>query len=365
MSLFSLLFCLILSTTSGVATAQETPPSGIEVEIRDLPVDLSKLSPAEQKKAIARLVKDAEEASEGGGEHGSESGNKVGAFFKEYAKKLNIPKVALGMYRWYNVMSDKYPAMVADLSIMLMMSHTLEMLSGPVGVSLSTAAGAPQWVNWTIGVAGGVISIPGLDPLCIGLGIAYVKSPHFRSGVTYTRVAIMKVVSALGVDRFLNWFIQKTERVDFIKNSLRSEPGRYRYLTVPSDDTSGLKYEFRNTKNEVFARVEFELNVERGTVHAKKATFFTEPSTSVSPKQFSQMLGLFNHNVSDAFSKSYSSFKKGNIESAASEYHVTVVDQHAGGIDFTYLPKALKLTEKRSWSQNFWNAVHCPSLFGN
>lgn len=365
MKILHFFFALTL-LCANVSFAQSDQQSDkVEIITSEVDVDFSQMTPEEQKKKLAELVHAAEEASEGG-ESAEAPKNKVVGFAKEYASKMNIPKVARGMYRWYNVMEGKYPSIAADLSIMLLASHTTEMLSGPVGVAMASAGGAPEWVQWSIGVTGGVISIPGLDPLCIALGLAYVKIPAFRKGVTKTRIVVMRVVSATGVDRMVNWFVQKQNRVDFIQNAIQAAPGKYTYLISAKDGDPGLSYEFKNPAGAVFARVDFERN-ENGIVSAKRVQFDSARSETVTARSFSSMLGLFNSNVSQALSQAYRAAKSSQLNSLKSEYHVTNITQNAEAqsTEIEFRPSALKLTAKRSWSEAARKFFNCNVLLNS
>lgn len=351
------LLILLLISAPAFSYGSEGDENRVEITTVEVDGDFATMSEADRRKVLAKLVHDAEEASEGG-EFEAKTKNKVAAFIQEYASKINIPKVALGMLRWYYVQEAKYPSIAADLSVMLLASHSTEMLSGPIGVALSSAGGAPTWVNWLIGVTGGIISIPGLDPLCIGLGWAYVKYPGFRNGVTTSRVFLMKAVTGIGADRFVNWFIQKQNRADFIRNALESEPGKYTYMLEASDGEPGKRYEFRNPQGRVFAWVNFENET---TTFVNEVQFDVEAAKTVPTPEFSRMLGLFNSNVSIALSKAYKAFKNGKLIPLGSEYHVLdiVPALTKSTVNIRFRPRALKLTDKVSWSDQLLSWFRC------
>lgn len=126
------------------------------------------------------------------------------SFFKTYAQKANLPKVMLGMLRWYETKKSDYPTIAADLSLLLLTSHSMEMLSGPIGAAWSQSQHLPIWVTSAIATVGGIISIPGLDPLCMLLGFTYVKSSKFRNGVGVTRIFLKHAVDKSGLGLMLS-----------------------------------------------------------------------------------------------------------------------------------------------------------------
>jgi hypothetical protein len=116
-------------------------------------------------------------------DHGSGLGNKL----KAWAQKLNVPEFILRQRLLARKGGATGSEHLQNLALLLGTSHLIEMSSGPLGASLAAAMDAPHWLTAGIGVVGGVISIPGLDPLCIGLFALYGHE-GFRNGVTRVRL---------------------------------------------------------------------------------------------------------------------------------------------------------------------------------
>jgi hypothetical protein len=341
-------FTVILILGFAPISFAQNHPSKIIITTVDVDGDFATLNSDQQQQILSQLVESAEDASEGSDEQHS-SRNQVLAFFENWIKKANLPKIFLGMYRWVNVNAAHYPTTAADIGTLLLVSHTIEMSSGPTAVSIASSYGAPPSVLWALGLAGGVISVPGLDPLCIFLGGMYIRSPDFRNRVTKTRLFLIKAISMLGVDRLANWLIQKQSRVDFIINSLKSNPGKFSYL-VPTEQS--MAFEFRNNDGIVFARVELDTDQKTKKDFVKQFQINQDAAATINASEFSKMLGLFNMNVSLALSQAYRYYKKGIHNDLKKHYHVAdiKIDPHNNQLQYDFLSSSLILTDERSWS---------------
>lgn len=93
---------------------------------------------------------------------------------------------------------------IANLPILYGASHLFETLSGPVGGTIASSLGASDAVVRSIWTVGGIIAIPGLDVVCIGLAAAYTF-PSFRNGVTKIRLRLTRVAKWMVGSQLAHW----------------------------------------------------------------------------------------------------------------------------------------------------------------
>jgi hypothetical protein len=113
---------------------------------------------------------------------------------------FNLVRNGWDLLRWVDHRIHLQPAVgehVKNLGMIFGLSHVVETLSGPVGALAGAQIGLPDAVNWIILTAGGIISIPGLDPLCIILAAAYKGSRGFRDKSTKVRVTLVRTSKAV------------------------------------------------------------------------------------------------------------------------------------------------------------------------
>lgn len=128
----------------------------------------------------------------------------IGAFVRGWGKNLNLLKSGRDLLRWVDHRIHVQPALTEhakNLGVIFGLSHAIETISGPVGAAVGLQAGLPDAVNWAILTVGGIISIPGLDPVCIALAAAYKGSDGFRAKITKIRVVLIRasVATARGL----------------------------------------------------------------------------------------------------------------------------------------------------------------------
>jgi hypothetical protein len=269
--------------------ATEVEQSVAEVSVAG---DFKELSQTEQKAVLKKLVHEAEEASEGAEQK---------SFFKTYAQKANLPKVMLGMLRWYETKKSDYPTIAADLSLLLLTSHSMEMLSGPIGAAWSQSQHLPIWVTSAIATVGGIISIPGLDPLCMLLGFTYVKSAKFRNGVGVTRIFLKHAVDKSGLEfvlsRGASVFVRQVPRglppsLDAsVNSSVKSSVMMDFYLEGDSKSEPWLSLEIRNEQSE---------QGDMSTRYVHQATFDPKQRALIRDEQLRVLKTLLGFNAAQA-----------------------------------------------------------------
>lgn len=129
--------------------------------------------------------------------------SKVKALFSQWLENFNLVRVSLDTHRWTQMKyyqdsgKSEYIRNFPVLASFYFLSHTMEMFSGPVGVYAASQAGMSHGAQAIIGTIGAIISIPGLDPLCMLLFVVSPLKPVQRvfSGIRIVAVKVSNVAS--------------------------------------------------------------------------------------------------------------------------------------------------------------------------
>jgi len=141
--------------------------------------------------------------------HSLIEGEESGKFFEDWKEAVNFKKKVIDAYRWVSATKQgAVSGVVFDSVLLFGLSHGLETSSGPILVSAGISNGWPEWITAALGLGGAVISVPGLDPLCIVIFGIYSKSAMFRSVIGKFRTAIVRTAdgaaTVTGLKAFLN-----------------------------------------------------------------------------------------------------------------------------------------------------------------
>lgn len=184
-----------------------------------------------------------------------------GKGFREWMRGFRLSEVATPVCRFYLAKRISHPKAsnhLANFAFLFPLSHVAEMLSGPLLTGLSVSQGWPAAVTGALGVTGLIISIPGLDPLCLFIFASY-PIKIVQKTVTILRKASLAVAGfslrVSGTKMLVTWAmdkawlaqaagsgiqINKLEKA--IEVSLSS--GQHFQLEISSDQTSVLSMEF-------------------------------------------------------------------------------------------------------------------------
>lgn len=179
-----------------------------EFDKKNLSVDFMSLSPEESLEIEKSLIHATHEVIEGADQE---------KFLDGWKQNFNFYQKAKDGYRWWSL-SQQTPArdLILDGVLLFSLSHSLEVSSGPVLVSIGLSNSWPEWVIGAVGVGGSIVSIPGLDPLCMVIFATYYKSPTTRKIVRQVRVAIVKGISGVSEVTGLKKYLEKT----FVQKSM-------------------------------------------------------------------------------------------------------------------------------------------------
>jgi hypothetical protein len=135
------------------------------------------------------------------------------------------------------------------------------MLSGPLSVTIGSKANFHPLILWMLGVGGTIISIPGFDPLCIGLLVSYKYKP-LQKTISNIRIVLVKsthyVARMFGLPILFRWLFQFEDPINFLSQALDKASGK-RFTLIDQDLQSKDRFEFsfNNKKNEPFLTLRF------------------------------------------------------------------------------------------------------------
>jgi hypothetical protein len=116
-----------------------------------------------------------------------------------WAKAFNLKRGVSQVCRLYHIRAQdsRVVVHVSNLAFALPFSQAIEMLSGPVLSTLSTAVGLPPYITGAISVTGAIISLPGIDPICILIFASYPYRP-VQNSLTWIREKTFSALTYTG-----------------------------------------------------------------------------------------------------------------------------------------------------------------------
>lgn len=135
-------------------------------------------------------------------------------FLDNWKQNFNFYQKAKDGYRWSSMNQGTTGRdIILDSVLLFSLSHGIEMSSGPLLVTIGASSGWPQWLLTMTGVAGGIVSVPGLDPLCMIVFATYSKSQTMRTVIRTVRIAIVRssvfLSDTTGLTHFLKQHIER------------------------------------------------------------------------------------------------------------------------------------------------------------
>ncbi len=133
-------------------------------------------------------------------EHGEDSENKtkLNSVMSQWLANFNLARISMDVHRSVQMKyyqddgKNEYIKNFPVLASFYFLSHTIEVLSGPMGIYLASELGMGSAVKMMIGTVGAIITVPGLDPLCILLFAVSPLRPVQRM-MTGIRLVAVKV----------------------------------------------------------------------------------------------------------------------------------------------------------------------------
>ncbi|MBY0315803.1 MAG: hypothetical protein K2Q26_09805 [Bdellovibrionales bacterium] len=288
-------------------------------------------------------------------------GDESGSFLRNWRENFRFQQKAIDGYRWVSMhRGTPYETLVTDGVFLFGLTHVTEMLSGPIAMSVSISQGWPEWITAIFGGVGTIISVPGLDPLCIITFAIYSKSPRFQKFIGRVRWGIVRGVQSTlkfsRADRLL-------QRV-FARHDLGLWLSRIEHLKEIREDSRGrvdleFHYEFRDQPLKVLV----ELTENRAYV--KEVTMHVSHADLLKDKNFETWLKPLGWNAAN-FLRSFlqraqqqpeSSWEKAYLESHEIEGQIqrVIIKDSAVSISAPW---------KSPWtSREMGGAPRCESLF--
>lgn len=98
---------------------------------------------------------------------------------QKWLSAFNFKEVGINAYRAFQIKSSQAATRNHAINLLLIVpvAHGLEMLSGPIASTIAHELGASVSTVLGLGAAGAIISIPGIDPLCILIFATYPLKP--------------------------------------------------------------------------------------------------------------------------------------------------------------------------------------------
>lgn len=137
----------------------------------------------------------------------NESKTKLYNLLSQWIANFNFSKITLDAHRSVQMRyyqdngKSEYIRNLPVLASLHLVSHFIEASSGPVGVYVASQLGFGSSVQIAIGTMGAIITVPGLDPLCI---ILLAVSPFKPVQKTMTAIRLVAVKVAGGVSNMLH-----------------------------------------------------------------------------------------------------------------------------------------------------------------
>lgn len=162
------------------------------------------------------------------GEH-DETKSKVVSVLSQWVDNFNLARISMDTHRWTQMKyyqdsgKSEYIRNFPVLASFYFLSHTLEVFSGPLGVYVASDLGLGSAAKVAIGAVGAIISIPGLDPLCILLFAVSPLKPMQKmfSGIRMVAVKVSGgVVNQFGLKKAAQRIFENKDRlVEIVKNN--------------------------------------------------------------------------------------------------------------------------------------------------
>lgn len=355
-----IIFSFLLSYSLVVAPVYAVdPPSPAEADRTKVRVEVTITDPATVSRA-EQLKQMLEEA------HESIEGEEEGSFFTKWIHQFNYRRMALNAYRWYEVKrSDPKTADAAlNLVMMLAASHTIETIGGTSLAAAGLAPDASWWTRLLFTAVGVGITLPGLDPLCLGLMALYYRYPQtVDSTLQVPRVVIFKSTSFLarysGISAVMRWMWETKEARAWLEEKIeKAAPGTYVYEATVEG------YEFSYPSPGATSPLTLKLVPKHdGLGLAEVRIDKTALTPSGLPRATAHWLSLFGRNLSDAVTEAAALVaKKDEVKLSERVYYASKTNHG----DFVYLhfrADALRLAAQRTFRPWRWAKQKAKSCF--
>lgn len=298
--------------------------------------------------AVARLLNEAHDSLHSHGEKTT-----FRSYIWDWLKTFDLKGFAHGTHRFLNVklQNPEYRDHALNLAMLLPMSHLTEMAAGPAAVYTAHSMELSTGIQVAIGAAGGLITLPGLDPLCL-LFLSSYKLEPVQKGLTQSRLAIYKVSQAaartFGLNRIAESLFLKQSALDRMFASFQNGiPLKFETLSedqVLERTITRVTYYDPTTLE---AHVSIDVVREMSAVKDEHVTYISglkvyQKISNSNLKQLKSWMSDLGWNARSAIIDTISELQKnGPLES---QYHIENLDRESGSA--TFRPFTLLLRDK-------------------
>ncbi len=208
----------------------------------------------------------------------TETKSKLHALLSEWKNNFNLYRIFMDTHRWtqmkyyQDARKSEYIRNFPVLASFYFLSHSLEMLSGPIGVYTATELGLGSTAKVVIGAVGAIISVPGLDPLCI-LFFAISPRQPVQKMFTGIRLAAVKVSGVVSNKLGLRQAMQKIfENKDRLAEIVKASNGKVNLVYDSNKDSLQKQMLLRSKGGKPY----LALNFKAGTPSSGKEKTFVE-----------------------------------------------------------------------------------------
>ena len=238
------------------------------------------------------------------------------------------------------------PETAKDFAFMYPASHLIETSMLPIGLTVAEAFDMGPAAKTLITLVGTTIMVPGLDPLCILLGISYAGSSKFRAGVRKLRIIIFKIPKKMGLDKLTGWAYERVDVRGYLLGYLWSHAGEFPHLSINSSE-SEMEWVFQGTgETNPYAKLQFVENTSN-TLYVHHFQVDTiELNRWGGGASFLKMLRpLLNGNAYDAIKDILKGVEQ-DLALLEREYHIETVEKKQSSVSVTFKPNTLLMRSR-------------------
>lgn len=304
-----------------------------------------------EKAEVSAVTKLLNEAHDSLHTHGEKTTFR--SYIWDWLKTFDLKGFAHGTHRFLNVklQNPEYRDHALNLAMLLPMSHLTEMAAGPVAVYAAHSMDLSTGIQVAIGMAGGLITLPGLDPLCL-LFLSSYKLEPVQKGLTQSRLAIYKVgqaaVRTFGLNRITESLFLKQSALERMFVSLQSGTP-LKFETLSEDEilertiTRVTYYDPKTQEAYISVDIVREpSDVKTGHVTYLSALQLYKKISNSDLKQLKTWMSDLGWNARSAVIETVSELQKNTP--FESQYHIESFDRDSGSV--TFRPFTLLLRDK-------------------
>ncbi len=302
------------------------------------------------------------------------TGVKIPYAIARYAHPSNFREISYNVQRWFNMFQPHAPQELEkhmmNLALLYVASHTTESVFGPLFGTLGpetflqslniefittmlespVAIGALRFGGT---LAGFMIAVPGLDPLCIIMGASYVRYPQLRR-VTWEpifsvpRIVLFKggkfLYKAVGAKALMAMLLETQDFKDYLIGKIGENP---RILVKTKKEQLELNFNIEGEKPIIDIKLKMG---HKGQYYLSELIFY-EDAKKLSRAEIRKRVALFgvtsspfNTPITEAILQAHKRFRANDLESFyENAFYVKKTSIHQGSFQIEYFPNSIRL----------------------